>query len=284
VYRVFVASLLVACGGHAGPAAPTGTAATAATTLRDGPPLATPGERMQYRLSLRGVDLATYDLGVGEVTDVGGKPAITVVGHARTHGLAAFVATIDDQFTSWVGVADGLPVRYQTDEYASGSKSDIEHAIVDLAGRSGDTITVAYHLNDAAPRLESQKVSQPVVWDLNAVMLALRTWAAPAGTQLGLEVFRSRYLWHVDVTMRGKDKVVTALGELPALRIEGRTYKLNRAGARDPGSEERTFTMWISDDDGRVPLEIKATTDYGALRMQIVDYNPGTGQRLRDPR
>jgi len=39
--------------------------------------------------------------------------------------------------------------------------------------------------------------------------------------------------------------------------------------------------MWISDDDGRVPLEIKAVTDYGDLRVQIVDYQQGSGKRLR---
>jgi hypothetical protein len=94
-------------------------------------------------------------------------------------------------------------------------------------------------------------------------------------------VFRSRYLWHVEVTMRGKEKLVTELGELPALRIDGRTYKLRRDGARTPDDAERRFTMWISDDDGRVPLEIKAVTDYGDIRMQIVDYQPGSGPRLR---
>jgi hypothetical protein len=39
--------------------------------------------------------------------------------------------------------------------------------------------------------------------------------------------------------------------------------------------------MWISDDDDRVPLEIRATTDYGDLKMRISDYQPGTGKRLR---
>jgi hypothetical protein len=30
-----------------------------------------------------------------------------------------------------------------------------------------------------------------------------------------------------------------------------------------------------------VPLEVKARTDYGDIEMVIVDYQPGTGQRLR---
>jgi Protein of unknown function (DUF3108) len=287
VCRIILAALLAACGSPPepaprSPASPGPAPATAAAReLREAPPIATPGEHMQYRLSLRGVDLATYDLGVGEVTEIDGKKAIVVQGHARTRGLAAFFATIDDHFTSWVDVTTGRSLRFATDEYATGSKTDIEHAVIDLAARSGDVIPIEFHVNDAPPRPEPQKASLPVVWDYNAFLLALRGWEAPVGAQLTLEVFRSRFLWHVEVTIRGKDKLVTELGELPALRIDGRTYKLRRDGGRTPDDAERQFTMWISDDDGRVPLEIKAITDYGDVRMQIVDYQPGQGARLR---
>lgn len=236
---------------------------------------------MQYKLSLQGVELATYELGIGDATDVAGKQAIVVQGHAKTVGFVSFIATIDDHFTSWVDVTNGRPLRFQTDEYASGSKTDIEHAVIDLAGRTGNTVSVTFHLNDAPPREEPQLASQPVVWDYNAFLLALRAWEGAPGSALAFEVFRSRYLWHVDVTIHGKDTLSTELGELPALRIDGRTYKLDRKGVRDPGSTERKFSMWISDDDGRVPLEIRATTDYGDLKMRIIDYQPGTGKRLR---
>jgi len=249
--------------------------------MGEGPPLATPGERMQYSLSLQGVDLATYDLGIGEITELAGKPAIVVQGHAKVRGFASFLANIDDRFTSWVDTTTGRSLRFQADEYASGSKTNVEHAMVDLASRASDTVTVEFHVNDAPARSESQKVSQAVVWDYNAFLLALRTWEGPSGARLALEVFRSRYLWHVEVTIHGKDKLATELGELPALRIDGRTYKLLRNGQRAADDAEREFTMWISDDDGRVPLEIKAVTDYGDLRMKIIDYQPGTGQRLR---
>jgi hypothetical protein len=279
-------SLLIACGPQAGPNPPTPPPTAApkagdAGALRSGPPLATPGEHMQYKLSLQGVELASYELAVGEITELAGKQAIIVQGHAKVSGFAAFIATIDDRFTSWVDVTTGRPLRFQTDEYASGSKTDIEHAVVDLSGRDGNTVPVTFHLNDAAAAPEPQQVSQPIVWDYNAFLLALRAWEGVPGAALALEVFRSRFLWHVDVTIHGKDKLVTALGELPALRIDGHTYKLDRKGAKDPSSAERSFSMWISDDDGRVPLQIKATTDYGDLKMQIVDYQPGNGQRLR---
>lgn len=284
--RAVLLTLVAACANHPAPSAPPPPPAAPATVpagaaLRNGAPLVTPGEHMQYRLSLRGVDLATYDLAVGEVAELGGRPAIVVQGHAKVRGLASFIANIDDQFTSWVDVATGRSLRFQTDEYASGSKTDIEHSVVDLAGRTGDVIPVSYHVNDAPPRPEPQKASQPVAWDYNAFLIALRSWEGPPGTALTLEVFRSRFMWHVEVTIHGKDKLATELGDLPALRIDGKTYKLRRDGTRAPDDSERRFSMWISDDDGRVPLQIKAVTDYGDLKMQIVDYHPGNGARLR---
>ena len=284
--RAVLLSLVVACATPAAPSAPVAPKAAPATVpagaaLLDGPPLATPGEHMQYRLSLQGIDLATYDLGVGDVADLDGKQAIVVQGHAKVRGFASFIANIDDHFTSWVDVATGRPLRFQTDEYASGSKTNIEHSIVDLAGRTGDIIPVTYHLNDAPPQPEPQRASQPVAWDYNAFLIALRSWEGPPGAGLTLEVFRSRFMWHVEVTIHGKDRLVTELGDLPALRIDGKTYKLKRDGTRAPDDSERQFSMWISDDDGRVPLQIKAVTDYGDLKMQIVDYQPGSGARLR---
>jgi hypothetical protein len=275
---------MMACVNHAAapaPAAPATGKPTPNAKLGESPPLATAGEHMTYKLSLKGVELATYELAIGDIADLNGKQAIVVQGHAKVGGFAAFIATIDDRFTSWVDVTTGRPLRFQADEYASGSKTNIEHAVVDLAARSDDTIPVAFHVNDAAPTLEPQHVSAPIAWDYNAFMLVLRAWEAPAGTKLGFEVFRSRWLWHVDVTIHGRESLVTELGELPALRIDGKTYKLDRKGARDAGSVEREFSMWISDDDGRVPLEISATTDYGDLKMRITDYQPGTGPRLR---
>jgi len=290
VYRAVLAVLLIACTNHPTPRAAAPGAAVAATkpappapnrALGAGPPLATPGEHMQYRLSLKGIDLATYEIALGELTDVAGRRALVVQSHAKVTGVAAFVATIDDRFTSWIDVATGRPLRFQADEFASGSRTKVEHVVVDLAGRTGNVVPVAFHVNDEPGVTEPpQQVSEPVAWDYNAFMIALRAWEGPPGTALSAEVFRSRWIWHVDVKIAGKENLVTALGDLPALRLEGRTYKLERNGTRDTGSAERTFTIWISDDDGRVPLQISAITDYGELEMQIVDYQPGTAARL----
>ena len=199
--------------------------------------------------------------------------------HAKAVGLAKMVANIDDFFTSWIDVATGRPLRWTTDEYAT-KGSDKERTEARFYERTGNTLPVDFHLNDAPPTPEPQTVSMPDVWDYNAFLIALRAWDGAPGTTVISEVLRSRFMWHVEMKIHGKEKLVTALGELPALRFDGHTYKLDRDGKRAPDSDERDFSMWISDDDGRVPLQIVAKTDYGDMKMQIVDYTPGTGKRL----
>lgn len=274
--------VLAACGGSSSiPSQTTPTAPEQQPAFGDGPPLVTPGERMTYRVELGGFELAQMTLAIGDITDLAGTKAIVVQGHAKSVGLADRITAVDDTFTSWIDVESGRSLRFAVDEYETNSRTNIEHTIADLAGRTGDQLPITFALNDATPAPEPQKLAYPDAWDYNAFLVALRGWEAPKGTSKSLEVLRSRWLWHIDVTVGGKEQMVTELGELPALRFDAHTYKLTRAGEKDTSSEERRFSVWISDDDGRVPLQITARTDWGDVKMRIVDYQPGNGQRLR---
>lgn len=278
---VLLASLLIACGSKAVTAPTVGPGAQGTTTpFPVGPPLASPGERMTYRVQVRGVELAAMTLSVGDVTEVHGKRAIVVQAHARSVGLAEMVAAADDTFTSWIDIATGRSLRFQVDEFERNSRVNIEHTVADLGLREGDMVPITFQLNDGAPVPEPQKVSLPEVWDYNAFLIALRGWEGKPGTTTSLEVFRSRWLWHIDIKIDGKEKLTTELGELPALRIVASTYRLDRKGARDLTAEPRDFIVWISDDAGRVPLKVDGKTDYGEVQMDIAEYQPGTAERL----
>ncbi len=274
-----LATLLLGCGGHGGSVTPT-SKATASTEFASRAPLLTPGERMAYRIQLGGVELAQMTLGVGEVAEVAGKQAIVVQGHAKSVGLASLVAAVDDTFTSWIDLQTGRSLRFAVDEYATNSKTEIEHTVIDLAGRSGDSLPIQFHLNTEQPTDEPQRVSMKDTWDYNAFLVALRSWEGDKGTSTSVEVFRSRWLWRIDVKIASVGKVTTELGELPAIRVDGHAVKMDRKLVKDAASDERDFSVWISNDDGRVPLRLVARTDYGDVRMEIVDYQPGNGTRL----
>lgn len=278
-----IAALLVACGHNATTSVPNNPngAPVADGKLPTGAPLVTPGERMSYRVSLQGIELAAYTLSVGDVTELEGKKVVPVFAQAKLTGLGSLIGgNIDDRFTSWIDVETGRSLRFQIDEYASKSK-DIEHTVIDLGKREGDTIPIMFHLNDDPPAPEPQRATLPESWDYNSFLVAMRAWEGPPGTKEVMEVFRSRFMWNVAVTIKGREKLETELGELPALRLDAHTFKLGRDGNKAPGEDERDFTLWISDDAGRVPLQINARTDYGDVKMQIVEYVAGNGEPLR---
>jgi hypothetical protein len=270
--------LICACGSTG--AAPSALGPVAAATLPDGPPLITPREVMSYRLTLGGVDLATYDLGAGEITEVAGRRATVVQGHAKTRGLASMLRNIDDVFTSWIDVETGRSLRWTVEE--STSEGNVrERADARIAERAEDLVPVDVWLDDRPAVSEPQKVSLPDVWDYNAYLVALRMWEAPAGSTVTTEMFRSRYMWNVTMTIHGEEKLVTALGEFPTLRFDGRAYRLERDGKRSLDSAEREFSVWITNDQGRVPVQTTGRTDYGDIKLTIIDYQPGNGERLR---
>jgi len=275
-----VGSLLVACPRAPLPSElPVPPAKVA--KFGDGVPLVTPGERMTYRVELRGVELAVMTIGVGDLTDLDGVKTIVVQVHAKSVGLAQMLAAVDDTFTSWIDVTTGRSRRFAVDEFETNSKINVEHSVADLARRSDDQVPITFALNDGAPLPESQKVTLPDVWDYCSFLVALRSWEGPSGTKQKIEVLRSRFLWAMEIGIKGKEKLTTELGELPALRFDAHTFKLTRAGAKDMTSDERDMSIWVSDDNDRVPLKLTARTDYGDIKMDIVDYQPGTGQRLR---
>jgi hypothetical protein len=271
-----VALAATACGSKT--VAPT-TAPVAAAKLPDGPPLVTPREVMSYRLELGKMDLATYDLGVGDITDIAGKRAIVVQGHAKTRGLAAVLTNVDDVFTSWIDVETGRPIRWTVEE--STAEGNVrERTDARLSDRAEDAVPVDVVVNDVA-KSEPQHVSLPDVWDYNSYLMALRAWEAPPGSTVTSEVFRSRFMWSVTITIAGEEKLVTDLGEFPTLRFDARAHRLERDGTKSPDADERQFSIWITNDQGRVPVQTVGRTDYGDIKLSIVDYQPGTGERLR---
>src|SRR5687768_9464688 len=107
---------LVACGGKS-PTTPIVDPITTPAPWASGKPLLTPGERMTYKLSLKGIELASYTITVGDIKD----GAITVDSHAKSVGLANMVAKVDDRFVSWIDIETGRTRRFETAEYETNS-------------------------------------------------------------------------------------------------------------------------------------------------------------------
>lgn len=287
-HRIVVVVLCMhAAGCHNQPTKATASllmieAGSKATTLPPAPPFARPGERMVFRIALHNVEVAVFTIVVGDVVELEGKKALVVQTAAQSLGLASLVSKVDDQYASWVDISNGRPLLFRSHEGEGNGGSDgVDDAATHFFKRTETLVPVVIKGKAIGEKEESQLLGNAELWDMNSFFLVLRAWHGDVGSKITSDVVRSRFAWRTQIELVGKDTQVTALGKFPTLRFDGVARKLERNGKEVLG-DDRSFSLWITDDADRVPVVIVAKTDYGDVRMEIIEYAAGTGTRLAD--
>lgn len=234
-------------------------------------PIVAAGERMAYQVSLHGVPLAELVIDVTGVVPIGERSAMVVEARIDTQALASLVSPVHDRFTTWIDVVDGRPLQFRAREAASRDDSALEETEARFAPGSYPVRLVRGE--DAGT--DEVQVIHGVPFDFAAFLIFLRGWEAANGSELTVDVMRSRYVWRARIVVGGRSNLATALGELPVVRFEGESVRINRDGSLDTKMDRRRFTIWISDDADRVPVKLAAHTDYGDVLLELSAYTAG---------
>lgn len=232
------------------------------------PPIATVGERMTYRVSLHGMGLAELAIDVTGRAKVGERDAVVVEAHVDTQALASLLSPVHDRFATWIDVESGRPLQFHARESASPDDNALEETEARFAPGQ---YPVRLVVGDDAGSEETQVV-HGTPFDFAAFLIFLRGWEAPVGSELLVDIMRSRFVWRVRVVVGGHGNLQTALGDLPVVRFEGEGVRVLRDGTVDPTSDRRRFSIWISDDADRVPVKLAAHTDYGDVLLELATY------------
>jgi hypothetical protein len=236
-------------------------------------PLATVGEQMTYQVSLHGVALAELVIDVSGTVAIAGRDARVVEARVDTQSLASLVSSVHDRFTTWIDVTSGRPLQFHAREGAARDAGALEETEAHFA--VGQYPVRLLRGGDAGR--EETQVVRGTPFDFTAFLIFLRGWEAASGSELSVDVMRSRFVWRTRVVAGARGNLVTALGELPVVRFEGEGVRILRDGTVDPTSDRRRFTIWISDDADRVPVKLAAHTDYGDVLLELAAYQAGGG-------
>jgi hypothetical protein len=241
---------------------------------------------MTYRVTAHEVTLAAFALEVGAQKEtLHDRPAIVVQAGAESTGVAALVKPLKAEFATWLDTETGDPLVFRVTETAGRGDETIESNEARFTELAEGKLPIATKRPDGTEIVEVQNVVPPQKpIDTMTFLMALRAWDGQAGETHSIDVVRSRFVWRTQVKLVGRTPVVTDLGELPAVKFDATTARIMRDGTIDTGTEPRHFTMWISDDADRVPLLLVAESDYGDIKLEIVDYAAGTGHNLAGSR
>jgi hypothetical protein len=79
-------------------------------------------------------------------------------------------------------------------------------------------------------------------------------------------------LWKTVLTVEGHEELHTAVGKRRTVRIGGVSTRLRPSFEEDKSKQPRTFTLWVTDDDQRIPVKISAHTELGDVVAKATSY------------
>ncbi len=230
-------------------------------------PFFIPGEQMDWKLSLRGIEGGRAQLAVGEPGLIEGKNIVIMRSRVESTGVVALIKKVSDDVTSWLNM-DTASSQFMEANLTFGKRSS--RVKVDFH-RGG--YKIMYHRRGRMARRWRQRLPHGLVaHEAHSVLAMLRAWRPADGTKAYFFAVGGRRIWHNVVQYKGKGTVLTAMGKRPALRIEGVARRLYRNLRFNTKKKPRSYTLWISDDDKRLPLMVTAKTEYGLVKVELVSW------------
>jgi hypothetical protein len=219
------------------------------------------GEYFKFRIHYGIVNAGYATLEVKEAT-INNKKVHHAVGKGYTTGMSKFFFKVEDLYESYFDKENGNPYRYirKIDEggYTKNQEGIFNQAenrilVKDYKRKSEKTIIVTENVQDIVssfyylrnhPNIDKLKSGESITIDMFF--------------DEEITKFKLKYIGRQDITT--KFGTVTTMVFKPLVQT-GRVFK-----------EKESLTLWITDDDNKVPVRIKADLAVGSLKADLDEY------------
>lgn len=220
------------------------------------------GEELTFTASYGFVNAAEATLKVqGTDSKISNRAAYHFVGVGKSLGAFSWFFNIDDRYESYVDQQALVPWLFIRRVNEGGFKLSRD---------------VYFNQNDTTAKVDGKEYKTvPHVQDLLSAFYYCRTMdlqSSKVGQVFTIETFFDMENYPMRIKFLGRDTIKTDLGKVACLKFrpllqEGRVFK-----------EEEDMTIWISDDQCKVPIRMKTDLLFGSMKMDLSSYKNLTGQ------
>jgi hypothetical protein len=235
------------------------------------------GELLSWQLSWKGVVAATSNLAVGEAGQMDGVPALVVKAQSSASEVTAVFNDFSEEVTSVINVDSGAPISTTTLDNDDG---DLGKVVTTYAETRLET--VYQPSKGEAQRWTTQHPEGAArVYDRFAVLAILRAWKPTQGSVGTFHMQDGRSFYAVRVVAAAEEPVrLDALGGFDCYRLDGEATRMTQDGKSKGKEVKRRFSIWISADDRRLPVQFRAETRYGDVFAKMVNFQHDTGRAV----
>jgi hypothetical protein len=219
------------------------------------------GEWLQYRMSYSNfINAGEATLTVAETSNKG-KDAFHVKGIGETSGIVSWFFKVYDDYQTYFYKETIQPYRFirKIDEGGHTKDKEIlfdsskkEATVKNFKKNTTENYTIPANIQDmlsALYYLRNQKLDELAI-----------------GDEINLQLFFDEEIFNFKLKFLGREVIKTKFGKVKSLQFmplvqSGRVFK-----------EQESVTIWVSDDDNKIPLKIKASLAVGSLRADLDAY------------
>lgn len=221
----------------------------------------TTGEFFKFRIHYGVVNAGYATLEVKDAVK-DNKKVHHVEGKGYTTGMTKFFFKVEDKYESFFDKATNKPYQYVRKINEGGYTKDQEGffnqdkntvTVKDYKHKTQKTFTVTENVQDIVSTFYYLR-NHPKVDKLNV------------GESINVDMFFDDEVVKFKLKFIGREDLKTKFGTVSTMIFRplvqaGRVFK-----------EEESLTVWISDDENKVPLRIKASLAVGSLKADLEEY------------
>ena len=188
-----------------------------------------------------------------------GKPVYHVIGRGWTTGAIKWFFKVKDKYETFIDKTTGAPYKFIRDIDEGGHTKNIEIEF--------DHINNKAHVNNKKKKNKKIISTKPNIQDMVSTYYYLRNNIdvknLKVGDEISVNMFFDEENYGFKLKYLGEELIKTEFGKVNSLKFRpyvmaGRVFK-----------EEESLTLWVSNDQNKVPLRIKADLAVGSLRADL---------------
>lgn len=220
------------------------------------------GEWFKFKMSYSGwlkAGNATLEVKTSKLNN---KEVYHVVGKGWTTGAIKWFFKVKDRYESFIDMETGLPYKFIRDIDEGGHTKNLEIEFDQLAQKA--------HVNNKKYKTKATYATERDVQDMVSAFYYLRnnydTKNIKSGEEIKLNMFFDEENYEFKLKFLGRETIKTEFGKIETLIFRpyvmaGRVFK-----------EQESLTLWVSADENKIPLRIKADLAVGSLRADLESY------------
>lgn len=216
------------------------------------------GEWFKFRIHYGFLNAGYATMEVKEAS-INGKKTFHLIGKGYTTGMSRFFFKVNDLYESYVDPDTGIPYQFVRKIDEGGYTKNQEG----FFNQSSNKILVKDYKNKSEKTLFIPKNTQ----DILSTFYYLRNFPnidkIKPGEFISVDMFFDNETTKFKLKFLGREDITTKFGLISTMVFRplvqsGRVFK-----------EEESLTVWISDDENKMPIRIKASLAVGSIKADL---------------